>query len=35
MIDKQLKGSSALGWRDGTKQTLSDADKFWGFQEEL
>lgn len=28
MVDSQLKGSLALGWRGDTKQTSSNADKF-------
>lgn len=28
MVDIQLKGSLALGWRDGMKQNSIDADKF-------
>lgn len=28
MVDIQLKGSVALGWRDGMKQNSIDADNF-------
>lgn len=28
MVDNQLRGSFALGWRYGTKQTSTNADKF-------